>query len=129
MDVARQLEAAKKQLEVAHQGYFDEYSFFVSTKLSTKPAGDHTTQLLWMSSELMNEASEVSEIFSKMTRNNGEVSITGPVRQKVEEELGDVLFWVQAVANKFGTPLDVLIELNMMKLTKRVNEVVVEKQA
>ena len=42
-----------------------------------------------------------------------------PDWENITEELGDLLFYIQGMANILGIPLQVLIDQNMNKLTKR----------
>lgn len=63
---------------------------------------------------LASEAGEVSGEVCKALRREESVN-----KDKLTEELGDVLFYFLAVCNRFGVDLDKVILHNMLKLTDR----------
>lgn len=63
---------------------------------------------------LASEAGEVSGEVCKALRREGAVN-----KDKLTEELGDVLFYFLSVCNRFGVDLDKVMLYNMLKLTER----------
>ncbi len=67
---------------------------------------------------LVGEAGEVAEKFKKIVRDkNGTVSAAD--KQEITKELGDVLWYVSAVAHYLEIPLEKVAELNLKKLSSR----------
>lgn len=66
---------------------------------------------------LTGEAGEVAEKVKKLWRDNGE--LTAEVCESVAYELGDVLWYVAAMAYEIGYPLEVVAEMNVDKLRSR----------
>lgn len=66
------------------------------------------------------EAGEVSEIFKKAVRRGGpNVELSMDEREKLIYELGDVLWYVTAIARKYGWNLQDIAEKNIKKLDYR----------
>jgi len=91
------------------------------------PAG-----LFYSTLKLTGEAGEVSEKLGKLVRDNGMVlrntdtgryeiynDMTPPSREGMAKELGDVLWYVSAVANDLGYTLEGIAQMNLDKLADR----------
>jgi NTP pyrophosphatase (non-canonical NTP hydrolase) len=69
---------------------------------------------------LAGEAGEVANIVKKIQRDHGG-EITEEIRQKLKDELGDVLWYISACADELGLTLAEIAEFNVEKLAKRHN--------
>lgn len=69
---------------------------------------------------LAGEAGEVANIVKKIQRDFGG-EITDEIRQKLKDELGDVLWYISACADELGLNLEEIAEFNIEKLAKRHN--------
>ena len=69
---------------------------------------------------LAGEAGEVANIVKKIQRDHGGV-INDEIREKLKDELGDVLWYISACADELGITLDEIAEYNVQKLAKRHN--------
>ena len=67
---------------------------------------------------LAGEAGEVANIVKKIQRDNEGV-LTDQVRDKLRDELGDVLWYISACADELGLTLDEIAAFNVDKLAKR----------
>ena len=67
---------------------------------------------------LTGEAGEVANIVKKIQRDFGG-EITDEVRQKLKDELGDVLWYISACADELGLTLEEVAGFNIEKLAKR----------
>jgi NTP pyrophosphatase (non-canonical NTP hydrolase) len=67
---------------------------------------------------LAGEAGEVANIVKKIQRDNNGV-ITDETRAKLQDELGDVLWYISACADELGLTLDEIAAYNVNKLAKR----------
>ncbi len=63
---------------------------------------------------LTGEAGEVADKIKKIYRDNTEVDAPA-----IAKELGDVLWYITAMANELGTDLETIMEMNYNKLIKR----------
>lgn len=88
----------------------DNYSQWVEGKIMTE--GD--TRLIENTLGLIGESGEIAEKIKKLLRDNTKVEA-----QDIIKELGDVAFYLTALANYFGSSLDEVLELNMIKLNDR----------
>ena len=87
----------------------------------------YPNQLLYPVLGLVGEAGEVAEKVKKLMRDDiiapdgGETVRDVNVEQRVEiaKELGDVLWYITAVANDLGFDLDEIATMNMEKLASR----------
>ena len=70
---------------------------------------------------LAGEAGEVANIVKKIQRDHGG-EITDEVRGKLQDELGDVLWYISACADELGLTLEEIAEFNVEKLAKRHNK-------
>ncbi|MBK8465158.1 MAG: nucleoside triphosphate pyrophosphohydrolase family protein [Chloracidobacterium sp.] len=69
---------------------------------------------------LAGEAGEVANIVKKIQRDHGGV-INEEIRAKLQDELGDVLWYISACADELGLTLTEIAEFNVNKLAKRHN--------
>ena len=70
---------------------------------------------------LAGEAGEVSNQVKKILRDNaGELTLER--KNKIIDELGDVLWYAAALASDIGISLDVIAEMNLQKLAKRASD-------
>ncbi len=63
-------------------------------------------------------AGEAGNIVKKIQRDHGGV-LTGEIRGKLKDELGDVLWYISACADELGLSLSEIAEFNVNKLAKR----------
>lgn len=98
-----------------------DYSSFVEENLSKLP--DEHFKLPWIVFGLVSEAGEVAAELEKAARKGRPVNVDAVI-----DELGDVLFWSQALATKLGITLDEIKVLNMKKLEARVEQSKISKE-
>lgn len=67
---------------------------------------------------LAGEAGEISNKVKKIMRDNKSV-VDEAVREDIKKELGDVLWYVAAVAREFGLTMGEIAEANIEKLASR----------
>ena len=67
---------------------------------------------------LCGESGEVAEKVKKMIRDG---KTMGDIRDDVAKELGDVLWYVSALAKEFGFSLDWIASVNLLKLANRAD--------
>ena len=87
-----------------------EYSYWVEGKIMTGGESRLFENVLG----LVGEAGEIAEKTKKLIRDNATVK-----RGDMIKELGDVLFYVTALANHFDSNLAEVLEANMDKLNSR----------
>ena len=87
-----------------------DYSYWVEGKIVT----DGDTRLVENTLGLIGEAGEVAEKIKKMLRDSTKVS-----PDELVKELGDVVFYVTALANYFNSDLTEVLQANMDKLNSR----------
>lgn len=97
----------------------DDYAQQAITTLSSDYAyGDANAQLMGMVLGLGGESGEVLEKFKKILRDQkGE--ITEVDKQAIIKELGDILWYVTAVAHLLGSSLEEVARRNNAKLASR----------
>ncbi len=97
----------------------DDYARQAITTLSSDYAyGDANAQLMGMVLGLGGESGEVLEKFKKLLRDQkGE--ITEVDKQAIIKELGDILWYVTAVAHLLGSSLEEVAQRNNAKLASR----------
>ena len=86
------------------------YSDWVEEKIMTKGV----TRQMENTLGLVGEAGEVAEKLKKSLRDNTNLDV-----QDMKKELGDVLFYLAALANLYQSSLQEVAELNMEKLNSR----------
>jgi len=77
---------------------------------------DSKFSILYPTLGLAGEAGEVAEKVKKIIRDNKSII---DEKESVAKELGDVLWYVAAVARDIGYSLDVIAEMNIEKLESR----------
>lgn len=97
----------------------EEYGEKALTTLSTNYAyGDLDAQLMGQVLGLAGESGEILEKFKKILRDKaGELSDKD--RIEIIKELGDVLWYVNAIAHLMGSDLDSVAAANIEKLASR----------
>jgi len=93
-----------------------DYSYWVEGKIVT----DGDTRLVENTLGLIGEAGEVAEKIKKMLRDSTKVS-----PDELVKELGDVVFYVTALANYFNSDLTEVLQANMDKLNSRARRGVI----
>lgn len=94
---------------------FEEYQKFTkSTALYPKLGMDYVYPTIG----LAGETGEVSELVKKLIRDNNSV-IDDEFLERLQKELGDVLWYVSQVAAEFDLSLEKIAEQNVKKLTSR----------
>ena len=101
----------------------NRYAKFVENMQSKATADDSELDLIRRVSGLAAEAGEVVGAQEKFLRKYGTLLSEGDldhnVEDKITDELGDTLFWVQAICNSLGISLEDLKMSNYKKLTAR----------
>jgi len=69
---------------------------------------------------LAGEAGEVANVVKKIQRDHAGV-LNEETREKLKDELGDVLWYISACADELGLTLTEIAEFNVRKLAKRHN--------
>ncbi len=88
----------------------NEYSQWVEGKIMTQGV----TRLIENTLGLIGESGEIAEKIKKLLRDDTKVEA-----QDIIKELGDVAFYLTALANYFDSSLEEVLELNMIKLNDR----------
>lgn len=88
----------------------NEYSQWVEGKVMTQGV----TRLIENTLGLIGESGEIAEKIKKLLRDDTKVEA-----QDIIKELGDVAFYLTALANYFDSSLEEVLELNMIKLNDR----------
>lgn len=98
---------------------FDDYQKQAITTDSYGGQGDITSQaFINKVLGLVGEAGEVAEKIKKLHRNNGG-AMNDNERQELLKELGDVLWYVSALAHYLDEPLNKIAQDNLDKLFDR----------
>lgn len=99
----------------------DEYQTqAITTELMTRPDIVRATDPAFIAKilGLAGEAGEVSEKFKKIIRDHDGV-ITEADKQEIIKELGDVLWYISAIADYLEVPLEEVAGKNLEKLFSR----------
>lgn len=97
----------------------DDYSKTAITTLTSNHAyGDISAELLAQILGLVGESGEVAEKFKKIIRDKEGV-ISDEDKQELVKELGDILWYVNAVASLLGSSLDEVATKNIEKVLSR----------
>lgn len=95
---------------------FDEYQTIAySTAIYPKADG---LPLAYPALGLVGEAGEVAEKVKKLARDHKGI-LSYEYRDEIIRELGDVLWYISAIANDMGVPLSTVVEANIRKLADR----------
>jgi NTP pyrophosphatase (non-canonical NTP hydrolase) len=87
-----------------------EYSLWVEHKIMTHGSDRLIENVLG----LVGEAGEIAEKVKKQVRDDSAVT-----KEQMIKELGDVLFYVTALANHYGSDLHEVLRINVDKLNSR----------
>jgi|MGYP003676482359 NTP pyrophosphatase (non-canonical NTP hydrolase) len=93
-----------------------DYSYWVEGKIVT----EGQTRLVENTLGLMGETGEIAEKIKKMLRDDTKVS-----KDDIIKELGDVAFYLTAIANYFDSSLSDVLEVNVAKLDDRAKRGVI----
>jgi NTP pyrophosphatase (non-canonical NTP hydrolase) len=96
---------------------FDDYQ---SEASQTALYPRRLTNLEYPTLGLAGEAGEVANIVKKIQRDHGGV-VNDEIRNKLKDELGDVLWYISACADELGLTLSEIAEFNVRKLALRHN--------
>lgn len=95
---------------------FDEYQRAIEN-FAVYPRENKLAAISYLALGLNGEAGEVAEQIKKAIRNNGE--ITTERRQKILDELGDVLWYLTRMAIEFDSSVGEIAQMNFDKLDAR----------
>lgn len=98
-----------------------KYQYFVKEIDKTKESKD-VVKLLHYISGLSSEVGEVSQLFQKSLYKSPKEHVIYIDEIKLSNELGDVLWYLTAIANFFNIKLSDIIEINENKLKERHNK-------
>ncbi|GAC1644170.1 MAG: nucleoside triphosphate pyrophosphohydrolase family protein [Acidobacteriaceae bacterium] len=107
---------------------FREYSDAVWSFASYPARGDN---LIYPALGLSGESGEVAEKIKKLWRNEGQTGASGLSEQKKQElvkELGDVLWYVNAMCRELGVELEQVAAVNAAKLSDRAARNVIKSE-
>jgi NTP pyrophosphatase (non-canonical NTP hydrolase) len=98
---------------------FDEYQTRAIATLTKDHAyGDLTAELMAQILGLVGESGEVAEKVKKLIRDKAG-AISDEDKQELYKELGDILWYVNAVAHLLGSNLDQVARQNISKVQSR----------
>lgn len=95
---------------------FHDYQTIVET-FAVYPRDNELISLSYLALGLNGEAGEVAEEVKKAIRNDGRITMTR--RERIIDEVGDVLWCITRIAIEFNTSLAEIAALNIDKLEKR----------
>ena len=107
---------------------FNEYQDSVGKFASYPDRGMNT---LYPALGLVGEAGEAADKVKKWWRNQGATKsqdYTVPQCQELAKEIGDVLWYISAMAFELGYTLEDIAQMNLEKLTDRNNRGVVKSE-
>lgn len=96
---------------------FEDYDAAAETTAVYPDKGDN---LIYPALGLVGEAGEIAEKVKKMIRDDAS-KLTEERRQALIKELGDVLWYVSALAREIGSSLNEVATQNIRKLYSRMN--------
>lgn len=96
---------------------FDEYQ---KKTRATAIYPDKDNNIIYPSLGLVGETGEVAEKIKKLIRDKN-FEITEEFRKDIKKELGDVLWYIAALASELGLSLQKIAELNIEKVYDRKN--------
>lgn len=85
-------------------------------------SGNYGTGLAYPALGIAGEAGEVADKVKKLWRNkniNEGSQLDAEDKLALQHELGDVLWYISAMARRLGSSLEEVVELNIKKLTDR----------
>ena len=101
-----------------HPMKFTEYAEHAH-KTAVYPGHREFTGLAYAALGLSGESGEVADKIKKLWRDDGASIDDAVFREGLAKELGDVLWYVAAVASEIGYSLDVIAKMNVEKLASR----------
>lgn len=105
---------------------FDEYQQKASLTAQYPNAGFN---MVYPALGLVGEAGEVAEKIKKIWRNKGRIYPDGSDEiLSLRDELGDVLWYISALATEIGFPLENIAKRNIEKLKDRANRNVIKSE-
>jgi len=107
---------------------FGEYSDFVWA-FASYPERDNN--LVYPALGMAGESGEVAEKVKKLWRNEGQTgaaSLSEQKKQELVKEIGDVLWYVNAMARELGVPLEEVARVNAEKLADRAKRNVIKSE-
>ena len=106
-------EKMDKQLKLFHMDVREYQEIIQKTAIFPEEIG-----IPYCTMGLCGEAGEVAEKVKKLYRDkNG--TVTEEFKQDIKKELGDVVWYVTALGDRFGLTLEEILEANYTKLIKR----------
>lgn len=81
--------------------------------------GGHPVAMAYCVLKLNGEAGEVAEAIGKFFRDEGFIMLTNTQKKQMIDELGDVLWYISALANELGVRLESIAAWNLEKLQAR----------
>lgn len=93
----------------------------ISAIMDGNPRVTVDLSIMYPALKLAGEAGEVAEQIGKMIRDDSGV-MSEERREKIIRELGDVLWYVNAIANEIGETMEHIARVNIAKLAKRRDE-------
>lgn len=90
----------------------------ITTLTSTHSFGDIDAELLAQILGLVGESGEIAEKFKKLVRDK-QGKLTQEDRDEIIKELGDVLWYVNAVAHLLGSSIEEVAQKNLGKVLSR----------
>lgn len=96
---------------------FDEYQK-QAMKTAVHTSNDFVEAFLYRTLGLMGEAGEVAEKVKKIVRDKGG-KLNDTDKQEIIKEMGDVLWYLQAISEYLGVPFDEVARVNIEKLHSR----------
>lgn len=97
----------------------DDYSTqAITTLMNTHAYGDVTPELMAQILGLVGESGEVAEKFKKIIRDKNGV-ISEDDKRELVKELGDILWYINAVSSLLGVSLDEVASKNLEKVLSR----------
>lgn len=98
---------------------FDEYGKQAITTIAPSHSyGDLTPELMAQILGLMSEGAELGEKVKKLIRDQ-QGMVTGEVREELLKELGDVLWYVNSVAQLLDSSIAEVANINLQKVLSR----------
>lgn len=91
---------------------FEEYQVQCARTMNTSIEKDE--RLKWNALGIAGESGELVDVIKKVVYHDHELN-----KEKIESEIGDVLWYLAALADTIDSSLSVAAEKNIQKLTKR----------
>lgn len=95
-----------------------EFSAYEERAKSTAVYPDKGHNIVYPTLGLCGESGEIAEKLKKLMRDKGGEA-DDEWRQSMAHELGDVLWYITAIANELGYTLEEIAEFNILKLASR----------